>query len=412
MPFAKIEDAIADIADGRMVIVVDDQDRENEGDMIMAAEKVTAEDINFLAKYARGLICVPSTRERLGELRLDCMVSEAENTSKMHTRFTISVDAVHGTSTGISAADRAKTVQVMADPKAQPEDLARPGHIFPLMASPGGVLTRAGHTEAVVDLMRLAGFYPVGVLCEVMNDDGTMARVPDLERICADYDMKMITIADLIEYRFITEKLVRRLFTTKLPTRFGQFTLHVYGSSVDEDIHMALVMGDVDGAENVLVRVHSQCMTGDVFRSLRCDCGDQLDYALSKIAEEGQGVLVYMRQEGRGIGLLDKLRAYVLQDEGMDTVEANILLGHSPDIRRYGHGAQILADLGLSTIRLLTNNPKKRVGMESYNLKVVEMVPIVCTPTKENLDYLRTKRDKLGHTLGELGKETKDKKRS
>jgi len=412
MPFAKIEDAIADIADGRMVIVVDDQDRENEGDMIMAAEKVTAEDINFLAKYARGLICVPSTRERLGELRLDCMVSEAENTSKMHTRFTISVDAVHGTSTGISAADRAKTVQVMADPKAQPEDLARPGHIFPLMASPGGVLTRAGHTEAVVDLMRLAGFYPVGVLCEVMNDDGTMARVPDLERICADYDMKMITIADLIEYRFITEKLVRRLFTTKLPTRLGQFILHVYGSSVDEDIHMALVMGDVDGAENVLVRVHSQCMTGDVFRSLRCDCGDQLDYALSKIAEEGQGVLVYMRQEGRGIGLLDKLRAYVLQDEGMDTVEANILLGHSPDIRRYGHGAQILADLGLSTIRLLTNNPKKRVGLESYNLKVVEMMPIVCTPTEENLDYLRTKRDKLGHTLGELGKETKDKKRS
>ncbi len=412
MPFAKIEDAIADIADGRMVIVVDDQDRENEGDMIMAAEKVTAEDINFLAKYARGLICVPSTRERLGELRLDCMVSEAENTSKMHTRFTISVDAVHGTSTGISAADRAKTVQVMADPKAQPEDLARPGHIFPLMASPGGVLTRAGHTEAVVDLMRLAGFYPVGVLCEVMNDDGTMARVPDLESICADYDMKMITIADLIEYRFITEKLVRRLFTTKLPTRFGQFILHVYGSSVDEDIHMALVMGDVDGAENVLVRVHSQCMTGDVFRSLRCDCGDQLDYALLKIAEEGQGVLVYMRQEGRGIGLLDKLRAYVLQDEGMDTVEANILLGHSPDIRRYGHGAQILADLGLSTIRLLTNNPKKRVGLESYNLKVVEMVPIVCTPTEENLDYLRTKRDKLGHTLGELGKETKDKKRS
>lgn len=412
MPFAKIEDAIADIADGRMVIVVDDQDRENEGDMIMAAEKVTAEDINFLAKYARGLICVPTTRERLGELRLDCMVSEAENTSKMHTRFTVSVDAVHGTSTGISAADRAKTVQVMADPKAQPEDLARPGHIFPLMASPGGVLTRAGHTEAVVDLMRLAGFYPVGVLCEVMNDDGTMARVPDLKRICADYDMKMITIADLIEYRFITEKLVRRLFTTKLPTRLGQFILHVYGSSVDEDIHMALVMGDVDGAENVLVRVHSQCMTGDVFRSLRCDCGDQLDYALSKIAEEGQGVLVYMRQEGRGIGLLDKLRAYVLQDEGMDTVEANILLGHSPDIRRYGHGAQILADLGLSTIRLLTNNPKKRVGLESYNLKVVEMVPIVCTPTEENLDYLRTKRDKLGHTLGELGKETKDKKRS
>jgi len=330
----------------------------------------------------------------------------------MHTRFTISVDAVHGTSTGISAADRAKTVQVMADPKAQPEDLGRPGHIFPLMASPGGVLTRAGHTEAVVDLMRLAGFYPVGVLCEVMNDDGTMARVPDLERICGDYDMKMITIADLIEYRFITEKLVRRLFTTKLPTRFGQFILHVYGSSVDEDIHLALVMGDVDGAQNVLVRVHSQCMTGDVFRSLRCDCGDQLEYALSKIAEEGQGVLVYMRQEGRGIGLFDKLRAYVLQDEGMDTVEANILLGHSPDIRRYGHGAQILADLGLSTIRLLTNNPKKRVGLESYNLKVMEMVPIVCTPTEENLNYLRTKRDKLGHQFGELGKEFKDKKRS
>jgi 3,4-dihydroxy 2-butanone 4-phosphate synthase/GTP cyclohydrolase II len=405
MPFAKIESALTDLTDGKMVILVDDEDRENEGDMIMSAEKVTPESINFLTKYARGLICVPTTRERLSVLKLDFMVAEAENTSKMHTRFTISVDAVHGTTTGISASDRAKTVRVLADAEAKPEDLARPGHIFPLMAKPGGVLTRAGHTEGVADLMRLAGLQPVGVLCEIMNDDGSMARVPDLEKLADRFNLKMITIADLIEYRFIKEKLIRRLFSTKLPTRLGEFQLYVYGSNVDDNIHLALVMGDVAGKKNVLVRVHSQCLTGDVFRSLRCDCGDQLDYALERIAEEGLGVLVYMRQEGRGIGLLEKLRAYVLQDEGVDTVEANILLGHLPDSRHYGHGAQILADLGLSSIRLLTNNPQKRVGLESYGLEVVEMLPIQCAPTQENIDYLRTKRDKMGHQMGELSEE-------
>jgi|YelNatPaOPRAMG01_1025707.scaffolds.fasta_scaffold00008_113 3,4-dihydroxy 2-butanone 4-phosphate synthase/GTP cyclohydrolase II len=399
--FNTIEEAIEDIRQGKIVIVVDDEDRENEGDFIMAAEKVTPEAINFMTKYGRGLICVAMTPERLRELDLHPMVTE--NTAHMGTQFTVSVDARYGTTTGISAYDRATTIRALVDPRTRPEDLARPGHIFPLRAREGGVLNRAGHTEAVVDLCRLAGLYPAGVLCEIMDEDGTMARVPKLMELARQFGMKIITVRDLIEYRRRTEKLVRRVVTTNLPTAYGHFVLHLYESAVDEHHHIALVKGDVTTPEPVLTRVHSQCLTGDVFGSLRCDCGEQLHKAMRMIEKEGRGVLLYMRQEGRGIGLVNKLLAYRLQDKGKDTVEANEELGFAADLRDYGIGAQILYDLGVRKIRLMTNNPRKIVGLQGYGLEVVERVPIEVPPNEINLRYLETKRDKLGHLILENG---------
>ncbi len=392
-----IEEAIEDLKQGKIMIVVDDADRENEGDMILAAEKVTPEAINFLSKHARGLICVSLNNERIEELALSPMVRV--NTAKMGTRFTISVDAVHNTTTGISAHDRAQTIKTLIDSKTSSEDLARPGHIFPIQAQDGGVLCRAGHTEASVDLTRLAGLYPAGVLCEIMGEDGHMARLPQLQELAKKFDLKIITVKDLIEYRIKKEKLVKRIVTVNFPTRYGQFKLHLYQSVIDEHHHLALEKGEVKGKENVLVRVHSQCLTGDVFGSNRCDCGDQLSHALAMIEKEGQGVFLYMRQEGRGIGLSNKILAYQLQDIGLDTVQANIELGFAPDLRDYGIGAQILVDLGLSTIRLITNNPKKIVGLEGYGLKVVERIPTEVAHTPESIKYLETKRDKLGHLL-------------
>jgi 3,4-dihydroxy 2-butanone 4-phosphate synthase/GTP cyclohydrolase II len=389
-----IEEAIEDIKKGKIVIVVDDENRENEGDMIMAAEKVTPEAINFLSKYARGLICIPLTTKRLEELNLHPMVGI--NTAKMGTRFTISVDVIHNTTTGISAHDRAQTIKALIDCKIKPEDLARPGHIFPIQAMAGGVLSRAGHTEATVDLARIAGLYPAGVLCEIMDEDGHMARLPKLKEMAKQFDLKIISVKDLIEYRRKTEKLVEKVVTVNFPTQFGYFKLHLYRSSIDEHHHLVLEKGEVRGKENVLVRVHSQCLTGDVFHSRRCDCGDQLSTALSMIEKEGIGVFLYMRQEGRGIGLRNKILAYELQDLGRDTVEANEELGFAADLRDYGIGAQILVDLGLSSVRLITNNPKKIVGIEGYGLKVVERVPMKIKPTPENM---KTKRDKLGHLL-------------
>jgi len=392
-----IPEAIEDIKAGKFVIIVDDEDRENEGDLAVAAEKVTPETINFMAAHGRGLICMPVTGERLDELRVPMMVRE--NTSKFSTAFTVSVEAARGVSTGISAADRAKTVKTIINPKTKPEDLAMPGHMFPLRARDGGVLVRAGQTEAIVDLARLAGLYPAGVICEIMNEDGTMARLPQLGVISGKFGIKIVTVADLIAYRRRHERLVHRVAEAKLPTRYGEFTAIAYKSDIDPDEHIALVMGDISSEEAVLVRVHSECLTGDVFGSLRCDCGEQVALAMQTIAEEGRGVLLYMRQEGRGIGFHNKLRAYALQDEGLDTVEANLHLGFDPDLRDYGIGAQILADLGLHEIRMLTNNPKKVIGLEGYGLKVVETVPIVIPPNPYNIGYLETKRKKLGHML-------------
>jgi 3,4-dihydroxy 2-butanone 4-phosphate synthase/GTP cyclohydrolase II len=392
-----IEEAIDDIKQGKIIIVVDDADRENEGDMIFAADKVTPESINFISKHARGLVCVPLSRERIEKLELTPMVKV--NTAKLGTRFTVSVDAVYNTTTGISAHDRAETIKTLIDPKTKPEDLARPGHIFPIQAQDGGVLSRAGHTEATVDLARLAGLYPAGVLCEIMDEDGRMARLPSLLEMSNKFGLKIISVKDLIEYRMKKEKLVKRIVSVNFPTKFGQFKLHLYKSFIDEHHHLALEKGEVKGKDNVLVRVHSQCLTGDVFGSSRCDCGDQLSHALSMIEKEDLGVFLYMRQEGRGIGLSNKILAYQLQDLGLDTVQANIELGFAPDLRDYGIGAQILVDMGLSTIRLITNNPKKIVGLEGYGLKVTERVSTEMAHTPENLKYLETKRDKLGHLL-------------
>jgi len=397
MGLASIEEAIKDMKDGKFVIIVDDEDRENEGDLSIAAEKVTAEAINFMARYGRGLICVPLTGQRLDELQIPMMVSD--NTSRFGTAFTVSIEAKFGVTTGISAADRARTVQVLADPKTRPSDLVRPGHIFPLRAREGGVLVRTGQTEASVDLCRLAGLSPAAVICEVMNEDGTMARLPQLEEVGRQFDIKIISVADLIAYRRRHEKLVHKVAEAKLPTRYGEFKLLAYQSDIDTKEHLALVLGDLSNNGPVLVRVHSECLTGDVFGSLRCDCGEQVDLAMEAIGKEGRGVFLYMRQEGRGIGLHNKVRAYALQDKGLDTVEANVALGFEPDPRDYGIGCQILADLGLHRIRLLTNNPRKRIGLESYGLEVVGTVPIVCTPNPYNLHYLETKKEKLGHLL-------------
>jgi len=397
VPFATIEEAIAEIRAGRMVIVVDDEERENEGDLTLAAEKVTPEAINFMARYGRGLICLPMTAERLDELDVPLMVSE--NTAAFRTAFCVSIEARKNVSTGISAADRAATVRTAVDPGTRPEDLARPGHVFPLRAQPGGVLQRAGQTEAAVDLARLADLTPAGVICEIMNEDGTMARVPDLEQFARTHGLKMILVADLIRYRLRHERLVERVAAPRLPTRFGEFRLIAFQSLLESKTHLALVMGDLEPGEPVLVRVHSECLTGDVFSSLRCDCGRQLERAMEMIAEEGRGVIVYLRQEGRGIGLTNKLRAYELQDEGADTVVANERLGFRADQRDYGIGAQILNHLGARKLRVLSNNPVKFIALRGYGLEIVERVPLEIAPDSHSLKYLRTKKEKMGHLL-------------
>jgi 3,4-dihydroxy 2-butanone 4-phosphate synthase/GTP cyclohydrolase II len=395
---ASISEAIEDITAGKFIIIIDDESRENEGDLAMAAEKITPEAINFMAKHGRGLICLPIIGQRLDELEIPPMVTN--NTSRYSTSFTVSIEAKDEVTTGISAFDRAQTIKTVLDPNTKPSDLARPGHIFPIRAKEGGVLVRAGHSEAIVDLARLAGLYPAGVICEIMDEDGTMARLPRLEAIASKFDLKIITIVDLIAYRVRHEKLVQRVTEARLPTKWGEFTAVAYKSAVDAAEHIALVKGDILSDEPVLVRVHSECLTGDVFGSLRCDCGAQIEMALQSIAREDRGVFLYMRQEGRGIGFHNKLRAYALQDQGMDTVEANIALGFAPDLRDYGVGAQILADLGLHNIRLLTNNPKKVIGLESYGIKIVETVPLIAPSTPYNIHYLETKQKKLGHILG------------
>jgi 3,4-dihydroxy 2-butanone 4-phosphate synthase / GTP cyclohydrolase II len=398
--FATIPEAVAAVSRGEIVVVVDDEDRENEGDLIMAAEFATPESIAFFVRHTSGVICVPLTGERLDELDIPLMVRDGSNTEAQRTAFTYSVDFRHGTSTGISAADRSATIRSLIDPATRPGDLARPGHIFPLRYADGGVLKRAGHTEAAVDLARMAGLYPAGVLCEIVNDDGSMARVPDLVEFCRQHELLMISIAELIRYRRQTEKLVKRVAEARIPTEWGDFTCYVYESLLDGEYHLALARGAVQGEDDVLVRVHSECLTGDVFGSLRCDCGIQLDQALQRIAEDGLGVLVYLRgHEGRGIGIGHKIRAYSLQDEGRDTVDANVELGLPVDSREYGIGAQILVDLGITTMRLLTNNPAKYGGLDGFGLEIVERVALQTEPNPENIRYLRTKRERMGHLI-------------
>jgi len=397
MPLASVEEAIKDFQEGKSVIIVDDEDRENEGDLAIAAEKVTPQAIDFMAKYGRGLICMPIIGERLDELRIPMMVER--NTSRFGTAFTVSVDAKYKVTTGISAYDRAATVQALIDPATKPQDLAMPGHMFPLRVREGGVLVRVGQTEASVDLAKLAGLYPATVICEIMDDDGTMARMPHLERFAQEHNLKILTVASLIGHRRRHEKLIRRVAQAEFPSRYGEFTLIAYEDLVTHEVQLALVKGDVSHRGPVLVRVHSQCLTGEVLGSLRCDCGQQLELAMRLVEEEGRGVVLYMRQEGRGIGLLSKLCAYELQDQGLDTVEANQRLGFAPDLRDYGIGAQILADLGIKEMRLLTNNPRKVVGLEGHGLKVVERVPLMIPANERNIKYLKTKREKLGHIL-------------
>jgi len=397
MPFSPIEEIVEDIRAGKMVIVCDDEDRENEGDLTMAAELVTAEDINFMAVHGRGLICLPMAEEMLDRLEVPQMITH--NSSRMGTAFTVSIEAKDGVSTGISAADRAHTCRVAVDDATGPEDLVMPGHVFPLRAKPGGVLQRAGQTEAAVDLSRLAGLKPAGVICEIMKEDGTMARVPDLERFCEEHGVKMVTVAQIIEYRRTYETLVKCAVETRLPTPFGEFRIKAYENEIDDLTHLALIMGEPEGKDDVLVRVHSACLTGDALHSLRCDCGAQLEAAMRRIAEEGEGVIVYMQQEGRGIGLMNKMKAYHLQDEGLDTVEANQRLGLAPDLRDYGIGAQILKELGLCRIRFMTNNLTKVVGLQGFGLEIVERVPIEVEPNGHNERYLRTKREKLNHVF-------------
>jgi 3,4-dihydroxy 2-butanone 4-phosphate synthase/GTP cyclohydrolase II len=396
--FNIIDEAIDDIAKGKLVILVDDEDRENEGDLCMAAEKVTPEAINFMARYGRGLICLSLTPERVEELKLPMMTED--NTSPFGTAFTVSIEAKKGVTTGISAADRATTIRTAIAPDTKPEDLVRPGHVFPLKARPGGVLQRAGQTEGSVDLSRLSGLYPAGVICEIMNDDGTMARVPELIEFAKKQNLKTVTIKDLIKYRMRTESFVKRLVSVKMPTEYGgEFNAIAYANEIDNTVYIALVKGEIKPEDEVLVRVHSQCLTGEVFGSKRCDCGEQLHRAMEMVSREGKGVILYVRQEGRGIGLINKLKAYELQDKGLDTVEANIRLGFKPDLRDYGVGAQILVDLGVRKMKLMTNNPKKIIGLEGYGLKVVERVPIEAKPHEKNIIYLKTKKKKMGHLL-------------